>query len=81
MSQTRNCQVWRRSSDGIIRSVALFLPDQFITIAEETGLIVPIGEWVLRTACKQNREWQEMGYAPVRVAVNLSARQFLKALF
>ncbi len=59
----------------------LLLPDQFISIAEETGLIVPIGEWVLRTACKQNKQWQEQGLMPLRVAVNLSARQFLKQDF
>ncbi|WP_409178364.1 putative bifunctional diguanylate cyclase/phosphodiesterase [Brevibacillus fortis] len=59
----------------------LLLPDQFISVAEETGLIVPIGEWVLRTACKQNKQWQEQGLMPLRVAVNLSARQFLKQDF
>lgn len=59
----------------------LLLPDQFISVAEETGLIVPIGEWVLRTACKQNKQWQEQGLIPLRVAVNLSARQFLKQDF
>jgi len=51
-------------------------PAQFIPMAEETGLIVPIGEWVLRTACAQNKAWQNMGYRPMNIAVNLSARQF-----
>jgi diguanylate cyclase (GGDEF)-like protein/PAS domain S-box-containing protein len=51
-------------------------PAQFIPIAEETGLIVAIGQWVLRTACQQNKAWQEQGLPPMRVAVNLSPRQF-----
>jgi diguanylate cyclase (GGDEF)-like protein len=51
-------------------------PMQFIPVAEETGLIVPIGKWVLRTACRQNVEWQKQGLSPVTVAVNLTARQF-----
>jgi diguanylate cyclase (GGDEF)-like protein/PAS domain S-box-containing protein len=51
-------------------------PARFIGVAEETGLIVAIGRWVLRTACAQNKAWQEAGLAPMRVAVNLSARQF-----
>jgi EAL domain-containing protein (putative c-di-GMP-specific phosphodiesterase class I) len=54
----------------------LLSPAKFITLAEETGLILPIGEWVLQTACAQNKAWQDMGLPPVRVAVNLSARQF-----
>ncbi len=51
-------------------------PAQFIPIAEETGLIVPIGKWVLRTACQQNMAWQAQGLPPVCMAVNLSPRQF-----
>jgi diguanylate cyclase (GGDEF)-like protein len=51
-------------------------PLEFIPLAEETGLIVPIGEWILRAACEQNKRWQNAGIAPVRMAVNLSAVQF-----
>lgn len=51
-------------------------PAEFIPIAEETGLILPIGEWVLRTACKQTRLWLDLGLVNLRVAVNLSTRQF-----
>jgi len=51
-------------------------PDQFIPIAEETGLIIPIGEWVLQTACLQARAWQNDGLPPLRLTVNVSSRQF-----
>jgi diguanylate cyclase (GGDEF)-like protein len=52
-------------------------PMQFIPLAEETGLIVPIGRWVLREACAQNMAWQRRGLRPVSMAVNLSPRQFV----
>ena len=53
----------------------LLLPAEFIHFTEETELILPIGEWVIRTACEQNKAWQETGIPPLIVAVNLSARQ------
>jgi diguanylate cyclase (GGDEF)-like protein/PAS domain S-box-containing protein len=54
-------------------------PNRFIGVAEDTGLIVPIGAWVMRTACLQNKAWQDAGLGRLRVAVNLSARQFSAA--
>ncbi len=62
---------WQRTDKALIP------PAQFIPLAEETGLIVPIGEWVLKTACAQNKSWQDQGLPPLRIAVNLSARQFI----
>lgn len=61
---------WRHPERGYIS------PDKFIPIAEKTGLIIPIGEWVLRTACRQLKEWQDSGLPLSGVAVNLSTRQF-----
>ncbi|MFQ5639286.1 MAG: EAL domain-containing protein [bacterium] len=56
--------------------IGLLAPSKFIALAEETGLIVPLGEWVMRTACVQNKTWQEAGLPPLRVSINLSPRQF-----
>ena len=56
--------------------LGLISPSEFIPLAEDTGLIVPIGEWVLRTACLQGRRWREQGFAPIQIGVNISARQF-----
>lgn len=61
---------WRHPEIGVIP------PNKFIPIAEETGLIIPLGEWVLREACRQNKKWQELGYPPLPVSVNVSVRQF-----
>jgi diguanylate cyclase (GGDEF)-like protein/PAS domain S-box-containing protein len=61
---------WRHPTLGLIR------PHQFIQIAEETGMIQSIGYWVIRTACRQNRLWQDSGEERLKVAVNLSLRQF-----
>lgn len=62
---------WRNPKLGQIQ------PANFIPVAEETGLIIPIGRWVLLEACKQNMAWQEQGLPPIGMAVNLSTRQFM----
>ena len=51
-------------------------PEKFIALAEETNLIIPMGKWILETACAQNKAWQKAGLPPVKVTVNLSPRQF-----
>ena len=60
---------WRDPDEGLVA------PDDFIPIAEDVGLMVPIGSWVLRAACEQARRWQECGYQPIRMAVNVSGHQ------
>jgi EAL domain-containing protein (putative c-di-GMP-specific phosphodiesterase class I) len=61
---------WHKPDQGMIP------PSHFIPLAEETGMIISIGEWVLDTACLQLKMWLEQGYPPIRMAVNLSGRQF-----
>jgi diguanylate cyclase (GGDEF)-like protein len=61
---------WRHPDLGLVQ------PAEFIGLAEETGLILPIGEWVLRTACAQAKAWQDAGHGPLVMAVNISGRQF-----
>jgi len=66
---------WQNPERGLI------YPGTFIPLAEDTGLIVPIGEWVLQTACAQNKAWQGKGLKPVKMAVNLSLRQLVQKDF
>jgi EAL domain-containing protein (putative c-di-GMP-specific phosphodiesterase class I) len=56
--------------------LGLVSPSEFIPLAEDTGLIGPIGEWVMRTACRQGRRWRDEGFAPIQIAVNICGRQF-----
>lgn len=64
---------WNHPQKGIIS------PSEFIPIAEKNGLIIPIGQWVLETACRQNKAWQDQGLQPIIMAVNLSLGQFLNS--
>ncbi len=64
---------WRHPQKGLI------LPMDFIPLTEETGLIIAMGEWALKTACKQNKAWQDAGFDPIRVAINVTAQQLKQA--
>jgi diguanylate cyclase (GGDEF)-like protein/PAS domain S-box-containing protein len=64
---------WNHPSAGLV------YPGDFISLAEETGLIVPIGAWVLQTACRSAMAWRDKGLPPIRISVNVSARQFQEA--
>jgi diguanylate cyclase (GGDEF)-like protein len=61
--------------------LGLISPAEFIPLAEDTGLIIPIGQWVLKEACLQNKRWQNQGFARIRMAVNISARQLQDQAF
>ena len=62
-------------------SLGLLYPSEFVPLAEESGLIISLGDWVLRTACAQNKAWQDAGLMPMRLSVNFSARQFQQPTF
>ncbi|HEX5966358.1 MAG TPA: EAL domain-containing protein, partial [Pyrinomonadaceae bacterium] len=62
-------------------SLGLLYPKEFIALAEDSGLIIQLGDWVLRTACEQSMAWQDAGLAPMRLSVNFSARQFQQPTF
>lgn len=63
---------WNHPEKGFIS------PGVFIPLAEKTGLIIEIGDWVIKEACRQNKEWQDRGYPPTKISVNLSVKQFLQ---
>jgi diguanylate cyclase (GGDEF)-like protein/PAS domain S-box-containing protein len=71
-----------RGAEALIRwqhpSLGLLEPSEFVSLAESSGLIVPIGRWILRTACEQARSWRTRGHPGLRIAVNLSSREFLQ---
>ncbi|HZE72641.1 MAG TPA: EAL domain-containing protein [Pyrinomonadaceae bacterium] len=83
-------QVWLKDfqpvgMEALVRwqhpGLGLLYPLEFIQLAEDSGLIIPIGDWVLRTACMQSQSWQDAGLTPMRLAVNFSARQFQQPTF
>ncbi|MDE2572449.1 MAG: EAL domain-containing protein, partial [bacterium] len=83
--------IWNAKTHGIVGVEALLRwnsaelgpvePDEFVPVAEEVGLIRPIGFWVLREACRQGTVWRDAGYAPIRMCVNVSPHQLLSKQF
>lgn len=63
---------WEHPTRGLV------MPNEFIPVAEDNGMIVSIGDWVIRKVCEQNKQWQQLGYGPFPVSVNLSIRQFMR---
>jgi diguanylate cyclase (GGDEF)-like protein len=61
---------WNHPQKGVL------LPIDFIPLVEDTGLIVPLGEWIIRAACEQNKTWQDAGLPPIRIAINVAQQQF-----
>lgn len=79
----RDFHLW--GMEALIRwqhpSLGLLYPKEFISLAEESGMIISLGDWVMRTACAQNKLWQDAGLTPMRLSVNFSARQFQQSTF
>ncbi|HEX3248237.1 MAG TPA: EAL domain-containing protein [Pyrinomonadaceae bacterium] len=79
----RSCQLV--GMEALVRwqhpSLGLLYPNEFVPLAEESGLILSLGDWVMRTACAQNKSWQDAGLTPMRLSVNFSARQFQQPTF
>lgn len=74
-AEIKGMEALARWNDPVLGPVS---PAEFIPLAEETGMIIPLGKWVLETACRQTKELQKKGYPPLNVCVNISSRQFLQ---
>ncbi len=79
----RDFHLW--GMEALIRwqhpSLGLLYPSEFISLAEESGMIIALGDWVMRRACSQSKAWQDAGLQPMRLSVNMSARQFQQPTF
>src|SRR5215218_7751862 len=83
--QVDTCSFQLVGMEALVRwqhpSLGLLYPNEFITLAEDSGLIIQLGDWILRKACAQSMAWQDAGLAPMRLSVNFSARQFQERAF